>query len=217
MPDSKKLQFPTAEEYLASEETSPVKREYVDGRVFAMTGVSRRHNVISGNIHSILRAHVRGSGCRAYIADVKARVEAANSFYYPDVMVSCDQHDDRAVFTSSPVLIVEVLSRSTASIDRREKVLAYKQIDSLQEYLIVHQSKKRVELHRRNKQGQWEILEFGPGSEMLLESLPTGPLTLSIEAIYEDVDLPPESEWRVHEQTAGDEHDEGGLEGELDW
>jgi Uma2 family endonuclease len=115
----------SVDEYLSSEEHASVRREYVDGRVFAMTGVTKRHNIIAGNIYSILRAHVRGSQCRAYISDVKVRVEAANSFYYPDVMVSCEPFDHKSVFTSTPRLIVEVLSRSTAAIDRREKVLAY--------------------------------------------------------------------------------------------
>ncbi len=212
-----KLQYVTVEDYLASEESSPVRREYVDGRVFAMTGVTRRHNVIAGNIHSILRAHVRGGPCRAYVSDVKARVKTANSFYYPDVMVACDQHDDRSLFTSSPVLIVEVLSRSTATIDRREKVLAYRQIESLREYLIVHQRKKRVELHCKNDQGGWDVVEYGPGTELVLQSIPTGPLTLSMEAIYEDVTWPRESEWKVREETESEEEDEEDEVGDLEW
>src|ERR1700678_3274194 len=116
-----RLLYITAEEYLTEEAHAPLKHEYVDGRVFVMTGSTLRHNIIASNIQSILRTHVRGSRCRAYIADVKVKVESTNSFYYPDVMVSCDKYDDKSVFTCNPELVVEVLSRSTAAIDRREK------------------------------------------------------------------------------------------------
>jgi Uma2 family endonuclease len=197
------LAYMSVEEYLFSEEHASIRHEYVDGRVFAMTGVTKRHNIIAGNIYAMLHAHVKGSQCRAYISDVKARVESINSFYYPDVMVSCEAFDHRSVFTSSPRLIVEVLSRSTAAIDRREKVLAYRQIESLQEYLIVHQTKERAELHLKNEQSRWDIHEFGHGAELVLESIPVGPLRISMTAIYEDVDWQPDgSEVRedIHEQ-----------------
>src|SRR5271156_6653396 len=124
----------TVERYLEEEERAALRHEYVDGRIFAMTGATRRHNIIAGNIYSMLRSHVRGSRCRAYVSDVKVHVESTNSFYYPDVMVSCDAYDAKAVFTDHPLVIVEVLSRSTAAIDRREKVLAYRKIESLREY-----------------------------------------------------------------------------------
>jgi len=175
------------EEYLANEEIASLRHEYVDGRVFAMTGTTRKHNLISINICLKLTEHLRGSRCRVYMSDVKARVEVTNSFYYPDVMVACDKFDKKSVFTAYPVLIVEVLSRKTAATDRREKAYAYKQIESLQEYLIVHQSRKRVELHRKNEQGNWDIFEFGPGTELTLESI-VGSLKVSMDSIYEGVD-----------------------------
>lgn len=212
MPTPDRLVYITVEEYLANEEHASLRHEYVDGRVFAMTGVTRRHNVIAGNIYSILHAHVRGSRCRAYISDVKVRVESTNSFYYPDVMVACDRFDEKSVFTASPVLIVEVLSRSTATIDRREKVLAYRQIDSLREYLIVHQKKKQAELHRKNEQGSWDIFEYGQEADLLLESIPIGPLTFSIDAIYEDVDWPHDRDWKVREEAEEEWQDEQPID-----
>jgi Uma2 family endonuclease len=176
-----------------------------------MTGVTKRHNVIAGNLHSILRNHVRGSKCRAYISDVKARVEATNSFYYPDLMVSCEKYDAKSVYSNCPVLVVEVLSRSTAVIDRREKVFAYRQIKDLKEYLIVHQTKKKVELHRKNDQGIWQITEFGEGAELQLDSIPVGPLRFPLESIYEDVDW--EQDLAVHEEL----DDEWFAEAAFDW
>ncbi len=123
MSHASKLTKMTVDEYMAFEMRATVRHEFVDGRLFAMSGATKRHNIIAGNIYSILRAHVRGSQCRAYVSDVKARVESMNIFYYPDVMVSCDLFDKDSTFAARPVLIVEVLSRSTAAIDRREKCL----------------------------------------------------------------------------------------------
>jgi Uma2 family endonuclease len=202
---------------LSSEEHASVRREYVDGRVFSMTGVTKRHNIIAGNIYSILRSHVRGSQCRAYISDVEVKVESANSFYYPDVMVSCEPFDHKSVWTSAPRLIVEVLSRFTAAIDRREKVLAYRQIDSLREYLIVYQTKQQAELHRKNEDGHWDIFEFGQGAELKLESIPVGSLQMSVAAIYEDVNWmdvnrQPDGDWEVREEAHDDWLDESGWE-----
>lgn len=190
MPKPSPIDYISVQEYLAREEKSPIKHEYVDGRMFAMSGVRKNHNVTTLNIGSILRSHLRGSGCRAYVAEVKVYVKATNSFYYPDVMVACDQFDGKDVFVESPVLVVEILSRSTEKIDRREKAYAYKQIPSLREYLIVHQRRRRAELHRRNAEGGWDIIEFSPGTQVRLESLPGEPLSVPIEDIYEETDVP---------------------------
>ena len=115
-------------------------------------------------------------------------------------MVSCEAFDQNSNFTSSPVLIVEVLSRSTAAIDRREKMLAYKQIESLNEYLIVHQTKQRVEIHRKNELGNWDVFEFGEGATIELGSIPVGGLKVSIASIYEDVDWKHDNNnWTVRE------------------
>ena len=188
MPAKNKFSYITREEYLAQEKRSLLRHEYVGGSTFAMTGVAYRHNIIAGNLFSILHAHVRGSQCRATMSDMKAYVESMNSYYYPDVMVSCGRYLDEAVVAANPILIVEVLSRSTAAVDRREKVLAYRQIESLSEYLIVHQRKQSVELHRRKENGTWEVFEFdADDAELVLESIPTGSLKVSFEAIYESV------------------------------
>jgi Uma2 family endonuclease len=214
VPASKKIGYVSVEEYLVSEERSSTRHEYIDGQLFAMSGVTKWHNIIAGNIHSALRAHVRGSQCRAYVSDVKARVEAMNSFYYPDVMVSCEAYDRKSVFTDCPVLIVEVLSRSTAAIDRREKVLAYKKLESLREYMIVHQSKQCVELHRKSTEGSWEIHKFIAGDDVELLSLPVGPLKISMNSIYEDVDFDGGEGWLVREDAVESYGEESGT---TDW
>jgi len=177
----------TVEEYLRTEETSPVKREYVDGRVFAMTGANRRHNIIAGNIFAGLHAFLNSTPCRPYMEAMKARVKAANCFYYPDVMVACDRFDAESVYTEEPILIVEVLSPSTAAVDRREKLVNYMKIPTLREYLIVHQSRRRVEVYRKGEDGIWSTIQYIGGEEVILESLPKGKFTLSIESIYQNI------------------------------
>jgi Uma2 family endonuclease len=85
----------TAEEYLQMEAQSPVKHEYIDGQIYARAEASDPHVTIAGNLATLLRSHVRGSGCRVYISDMKARIKSLNRFYYPDVLVSCDDRDLR--------------------------------------------------------------------------------------------------------------------------
>jgi Uma2 family endonuclease len=146
------------------------------------------------------------------MTDVKLRVEATNSFYYPDVMVSCEKYAKNSSVVLRPVLVVEVLSRSTAAIDRREKMFAYRKIDSLSEYLIVYQNQQKVELHRRDRSGEWMIAEFGSESEVTLEAIPVGPLKLSLQQIYEDIDWRHDDALEVREDADDDYDEEIGLD-----
>jgi Uma2 family endonuclease len=203
----------TVDDYLAFEEKSDTRHEFVDGNVFAMSGASLRHNTIGLNVATELRQRLRGTGCRAYIMDAKLRVQAANCFYYPDVMVSCAQEEDQHDFyTSAATLVVEVLSRSTAHIDRREKLLAYKRLPSLVEYMIVWQTKQRVELYRKVGLDEWDSFCYEAGSVVRLESLPGGPVEIPMSVIYEDVVF--KQSGVVREQTPNYETD-GVNEG--DW
>lgn len=177
------------EEYLDLEVRSSVRHELVGGQMFAMAGASDAHNVIALNVAAILRAHLRGSGCRAYISDMKAKIEQTEDFYYPDVMATCEKFSAKSVFKSQPFLIFEILSPSTASIDRREKLSAYRHIASLREYVVLYQDKKRAELHRKDAQGRWHTAILGEQDELFLESPPNKPLTITMNEIYEDVDF----------------------------
>jgi Uma2 family endonuclease len=115
------------DEYLQLEADSPIKHEYIDGEVYAMAGASDTHVTIALNLAALLRSHVRGSGCRVYIADMKARIEARDRFYYPDVMVTCDPRDQAtATYKRFPKLVVEVLSDSTEAFDRGDKFTDYR-------------------------------------------------------------------------------------------
>ncbi len=180
------INFITIEEYLELEQTSEIRHEYVDGEVFAMAGASEEHNFITGNIYNLLRSHLRGTPCRTFASDmkVKVKVQKADIFYYPDVLVTCDPSDNERYFKTSPKLIVEVLSNSTKTIDKREKRLNYQNIESLQEYVLISQDEIKVEVYRKDTQGNWLMQILGKDDELRLDSID---LTLTMAEIYEDV------------------------------
>ena len=150
---SPSLSYVSPEEYLEGEQHSPVKHEYRRGQVYAMAGASDAHVIIAGNLFALLRNHVRGSGCLTYISDMKAQIESINTYYYPDVMVTCDQRDRVFdYFKRHPTLIVEVLSPKTEAFDRGDKFADYRQLESLQEYVLVSQTRMGVECFRRNEE-----------------------------------------------------------------
>ena len=170
------------EEYLDLEEASPVKHEYVAGQIYAMSGTSDSHNFICLNIASFLRNHLKGTHCRVFMADVKAKLAQADAFYYPDVMVSCEPSPNR-YYRQQPSLIVEVLLESTAKYDRSEKRLKYQSLESLQEYVLVSQECMDVRVWRRDESG-WSASIYTDG--MVIPFNTVG-LEIPIEMIYEDV------------------------------
>lgn len=178
----------SSEDYLQLEAESPVKREYIDGDVYAMAGANDAHVTIAGNLFAMLRSHVRGINCRVYISDMKARLEARNRFFYPDVMVTCDPRDQAiSTYKRYPKLIVEVLSESTEAFDRGDKFLDYQSLESLQEYVLINTRHQRVECFRRNQEGLWVLQYYTPETESFrLESLN---FTDTLAALYEDVVL----------------------------
>jgi Uma2 family endonuclease len=186
----KKVNRMSEAEYLAFEAASKTRHEYVDGYIFAMTGATRAHNLISMNIGAFLHGQLRGGPCSATMHDLKIKIESARSFYYPDVMVACDRFEAKAVYVSEPVLLVEVLSPSTTGTDRREKLIAYQKIPTLKEYLIVYQDRQQVELHRKGADGQWVYFIVNADEELVLESLPTGAVPLPFATIYDGYDAP---------------------------
>lgn len=180
------LNLLTAEEYLNLEQDAEIRHEYVAGQIYAMAGASEAHNLIAGNIFALLRPHLRGSSCRTFVSDMKVKVKAqkADIFYYPDLLVTCNPNDNKKYFKTSPNLIVEVLSNSTETTDKREKRLNYQTIDSLQEYVLVSQDEIKVEIYRKDNNGNWTIETLGKDDDLQLNSVG---LTLTMADIYEDV------------------------------
>ncbi|PZV17612.1 MAG: hypothetical protein DCF21_09140 [Leptolyngbya sp.] len=156
--------YVSPEEYLAVEVASPAKHEYRDGEVYAMAGGTDAHVTIALNLWALLRGHLRNRGCRAYALDMKARIEVLNRFYYPDVMVTCDDRDlASSTVKRYPCLVVEVLSDSTEAFDRGDKFTDYRHLDSLQEYVLISQIRQQVEVFRRNVEGLWVLHPYGEG------------------------------------------------------
>lgn len=174
------------EEYLEFEAIAEVRHEYVAGRVHAMVGATEAHNAIVSNLHLAIGSRLRGSGCRAYVSDMKILVESSNSIYYPDLVVTCEAFVSKSLFKTSPRLIVEVLSPSTADIDCREKLLAYKTIPSLREYIIVYQDERKIERFR-NQDGEWEPQCCEGSGSLLLEISESIRFDLSLDEVYEGV------------------------------
>lgn len=173
----------TVEEYLAFEETSEVRHEYVGGMLHAMAGGSDRHSRISLSVAAELRVAARGTPCRVYNPDMRVLIGAV--YYYPDVMVACEEPEtENPVSRSNPCLIVEVLSPSSLSTDRREKLQAYQGIPTLRTYLIVHQDTRRVEHHFRGPDGAWRRGDFVNDGEI---AVPCPETVLTLAAIYEDL------------------------------
>ncbi|MEH2409801.1 Uma2 family endonuclease [Nostoc sp.] len=173
------------EEYLEGEKFSEIKHEYIDGQVYAMAGASDAHVTVSMNVSMLLRNHLRGSGCRVYMLDMKAQIDVINRYFYPDVMVTCDTRDrESEYFKSYPSLIIEVLSESTEGYDRGKKFASYRHLESLQEYVLISPDQMSVECFRRNEQGQWVLYAYEKDQEVHLASVD---FRCAIAAIYEDV------------------------------
>jgi len=176
----------SVEEYLDMEQRSPVRHEFVGGMIFAMTGASFAHALIVRNLVTTLDRHLRGRPRHVVALDVKVRVEAASAFYYPDVLVVCDVEGQQTQQVDNPTLLVEVLSPSTETVDRREKRLNYQTLDSLREYVLVAQDRALVEVDRRTE-GGWVVESAGGDDAIELQSIG---LRLPLSEIYRDVRFP---------------------------
>ena len=171
-------------DYLESEITSPLRRENVDGAIYQMAGASDNHERIVGNIYVALSIHLRDSVCEPFSGNTKVRV-SQKIYYYPDVLVSCEENPEDAYFRNEPILIVEVASRSTARTDRSEKLLYYLQMPSLLEYVIIDQHKMNVEIYRRDPDGSWTTYYFDEPDDAV--ELASVDLTLPLTEIYRRV------------------------------
>ena len=175
------------DDYLAGEELTDVRHEYIGGEVYAMAGGSEEHGTIVLNLVAALHAHLRGGRCRFFANDMKLRLHLREEdvFYYPDLLVTCDPRDTDRYFKRHPQVLIEVSSPTTERIDRREKLWSYIQIESLQEYVLVSQEKREVTLYRRGNNWSPEVLK-SPADVLALDSLK---FSLPLAAIYEAVDL----------------------------
>ena len=186
MAAAKPLRFMTPTEYLESEKFSDIKHEYVNGLIIAMAGASRRHNLLTLAVASMLRSHLRGTPCQTFANDMKVNASHKGNdiYYYPDVLVSCADKSNNPYVEELPQVIVEVLSPSTETRDRMEKLAAYTALPSLQEYVLIHQDRISVDIYQNTGNG-WEVIRLTHEQQtMQLNSIG---FSASLQEIYEDI------------------------------
>jgi Uma2 family endonuclease len=179
----------TPEEYFALEEVAEVKSEYCQGEMFAMSGASPEHCLVQTNLTAILHTQLRFRPCRLYSADLRVDVAAAGLYTYPDLSVVCAEPEfDAHHSLKNPTLLIEVLSPSTEAYDRGKKFDMYRQLESLQQYVLVSQDEAAVHLYTRRDDGRWTFEGFS-GLEAVVPLASIG-CQLSLSEVYEKVALP---------------------------
>ncbi|RMH73427.1 MAG: Uma2 family endonuclease [Cyanobacteria bacterium J007] len=180
------------EEYLELEVKSSTKHEYIDGKIYAIAGTTDTHNTIALNLAILIRNHLRETNCRVYFADIKARLDRPNCFYYPDLLVTCDPQDrETTTYKRCFKLIVEVLSESTEAFDRGDKFNDYQTADSLEEYVLVNSKQQRVEIFRRHSEGGWLFqIYHASDTSFTLKSID---LKVDFADLYDEVEFETES------------------------
>jgi len=177
----------TAEEYLALERSATSKSEFHDGQIYAMTGASRAHNLITINIGRELSQQLKNRPCEAYATDMRVKAAEVRSYHYPDIAVVCGKpefEDSHADTLLNPTLLIEVLSPSTEAYDRGGKFSHYRKIESLREYLLVMQDQASIERYVRHGE-VWMLTEtLGLEATVALESIDC---VLSLREVYRKV------------------------------
>lgn len=181
----------TPKEYFAWEETQLEKHEYIDGKVYAMSGGSKNHSLLAARMIALFFNHLDESNCDTATSDLRVNIVKTNNYTYPDVSVTCDDRDKTTTqYITYPCLIVEVLSNSTEAYDRGSKFRMYRNNPVLQDYLLVSSTSIEMDLYHKNDAGEWVIINYQAGDLIELKSIN---LSFAIEQIYRNLDLTPES------------------------
>jgi Uma2 family endonuclease len=173
----------TYAEYLALEDESPIRHEYLDGEIYAMAGGSPDHAALAAAVIGLLGPRLP-PGCRTFTSDLRVRVADTGLSTYPDAAVICGRTQraaDDPLAVVNPVILVEVTSPSTEEYDRGEKLRHYKQLASLREVLVVSHREARLTIHRRDERGAWSTIEAAAGQELTIESLGA---RLAVDDVY---------------------------------
>ncbi|MCI5151332.1 MAG: Uma2 family endonuclease [Candidatus Electrothrix sp. MAN1_4] len=181
------------EEYLNIERRSTHRSEYVDGEMFAMAGATRQHNRISSNLVSEINQHIKSGDCNIYSSDLRVHVPSTGYFTYPDIVITCgkeewtDTHNDVLV---NPLVIIEILSDSTASIDRGKKFEQYRELASFVEYLLIEQRTPHIEQYILYDAQEWRYRTIrGIDEQIIIQAIDC---TLLLCDIYHKVDVLPQ-------------------------
>lgn len=172
--------FISEQEYLQGELVADVRHELIDGEVFAMAGASRNHQRLVGNLYASLNQHLMNKDCEPFANELKVKAESC--FFYPDLMVVCEDQQSDDYYTEKPTLIVEVLSKSTRRLDKTTKLAAYKTLPSLQEYVLIEQDHVEIEVLRRAQ--NWFPEHYFLGDSIRFDTID---LTVAVADIYHRV------------------------------
>jgi len=193
----KKVAIITEQEYLAGEEIAENKHEFIGGEIFAMSGASKNHERISGNVFRKFGNFLENSSYEPFSSDIKVKI--GKDFFYPDTMVVCDDQTDHDYYTEMPTIIVEVLSKSTRRYDQTIKRIAYQSIPTLQEYILIEQEFVDIEISK--KKDTWKSRHYFLGDTFTLESIG---LTVKVEDLYYRVKNEEMTDFlQMHEQSQG--------------
>jgi Uma2 family endonuclease len=178
----------TKSAYLATESASDIRHEYINGDVYAMAGASENHGKIRTNLTVILGTHFRERNCDVFTSDMKLSIESRNCYYYPDLMVTCDERDRGRDLKEYPLLIIEILSKSTQNIDLGKKLSDYQQIETLQEYIAISQTQPLIICYRRMDGKLWLVQTYTKPTDnrVRLESIE---LEIELDEIYRKIVL----------------------------
>jgi Uma2 family endonuclease len=190
MNQAKAEKFMTEAEYLAYDEKSKIRYEYMDGEIFAMAGASRKHNLANSNISTELNLKLRDTDCEVYISDFRVRIREGHNVY-PDVAVACGdiQTADNENTLLNPIVIFEVLSKSTEKRDRGEKREDYFKVASLQDYVLVSQNRHHAEHYTRQKDNVWLFRIYEDLADIV--ELSSIKAEISLEMIYLKIKIAP--------------------------
>ncbi len=172
----------TPAEYFVWEEQQLQKHEYINGEVYAMSGGSKNHSLISVRFITLFSNHLETSGCETGNSDLRVNLAGTNNYTYPDVSVTCDDRDKTTTqYITYPCLIVEVLSPSTEAYDRGSKFRMYRNNPNLQDYLLVSSTSIEMDLYHQKENGEWVIINYKEGDTVELKSIN---LSFAIEQVY---------------------------------
>lgn len=178
--------FITPEEYLAAERIATEKHEYYHGEIFAMSGASVNHNKIFRKLFLAFGHQLKGRDCQPYGRDLRIHIPLNTLYTYPDISIICGEPelaDNQFDNVINPSVIIEILSKSTRNCDKGEKFTLYRDIDTLQEYILVDSEKIHIEKHIRNKDNSLQLTEFKNIENSLL--ITTVNVQIELRDIYE--------------------------------
>lgn len=184
------IQQVSMENYLDAEELTLGQNEYLNGHVYPISSPHERHNLIVGNLYYHLRTATRGSRCRVFMSTMKLRINERSTFYYPDLMVCCDSEDNHNLYKSRPFLIAEVLSTTTEVIDRREKLIAYQDIPSLQYYFLIASHQMQADYYQRTGDGSWSGTRLEHDNIVEIDCPGAKTIFLCLNDFYQEVPMP---------------------------